>query len=167
MSRAPVPESQDLEELLQRGFRYALALTHDRHRAEDLLQDAWVAILQRGAPRHVGYLFSTLRNRFVDQERRRRLVAVEPLEAMTDEGDALGFLDEVSQIPETVTLERALGELRPQEREMLFLAAVEGHTVREISDLIARPLGTVSSSIQRARRKIRAFCERARERKTS
>ncbi len=72
--------NQDLESLLARGFRFALALAHDEARAEDLLQDAWVSILRRGGPRHVGYLFQTIRNRFLDQERRERLVTLEPLD---------------------------------------------------------------------------------------
>ena len=157
----------ELEALLQRGFRFALALTHDQDQAADLLQDAWLAILRRGAPRHAGYLFQTLRNRFLDQERRRRLVAIESLEGVPSDDRDLGFLDEASHFPEKATVEKALGDLRPAEREALFLAAVEGHSVREISDLTSQPLGTVSSLIQRARRKIRRFVDPDQERRTS
>lgn len=150
-------QDSELEALLQRGYRFALALTHDPDRASDLLQDAWVAILRRGAPRHVGYLFKTLRNRFIDQERRRRLVALEPLDSIEHDADALSFLDEASWFPDLDTVGQALGELRPVEREALFLAAVEGHSVREIAELTEQPLGTVSSLVQRARRKVRQF----------
>ncbi|MBI3777250.1 MAG: hypothetical protein HY273_17190 [Gammaproteobacteria bacterium] len=46
----------ELSELLQHGYRYALSLTHHKTRAEDLLQDAWVAVLQaRGAPANARY----------------------------------------------------------------------------------------------------------------
>lgn len=164
-STAPLAEGQ-LEDLLQRGFRFALALTHDEDRASDLLQDAWLAMLRRGAPRHVGYLFQTLRNRFLDQQRRRRLVAIEPLDDLPEHADELSFLDEASLFPEVGTVSQALEDLRPLEREALFLAAVEGHTVREIAELTSQPLGTVSSLIQRARRKVVSFCERRRTRTT-
>ncbi len=146
--------AQDLEELLRRGFRFALALAHDEARAEDLLQDAWVAILRRGAPRHVGYLFQTIRNRFLDQEKRERLVTLEPLDAH-DKAEELAFLDRASSWPDVESVYRALGGLRPVEREAVYLAAVEGYTVREIAELTGRPIGTVSSLIQRARRKLR------------
>lgn len=145
---------QSLEELLERGFRFALALAHDEARAEDLLQDAWVAILKRDAPRHAGYLFQAIRNRFFDQMKRERLVTLEPLDAHGDDRE-LAFLDQASSWPDVGSVYQALGELRPVEREALFLAAVEGYTVREIVELTGQPLGTVSSLIQRARRKVR------------
>lgn len=152
-----VVQDAQLEELLQRGFRYALSLTHDEDRAADLLQDAWISMLRRGAPRHVGYLFATLRNRFFDLEKRRRLVAIEPLDAVSEHDDALAFLDQASHFAEMGTLEKALEDLRPAEREALFLAAVEGYTVREIADMTEQPKGTVSSLVQRARRKLKSW----------
>jgi len=155
-------QNQDLESLLARGFRFALALAHDEARAEDLLQDAWVSMLRRDAPRHVGYLFQTIRNRFLDQERRERLVTLEPLDIRGDQDD-LGFLAEASSWPEVGTVRQALGDLRPGEREVVYLAAIEGYTVREIADLTTQPLGTVSSLIQRARRKLRSFLQPVRE----
>lgn len=47
-----VSQPVDLDVLLQRGYRYALSLTHDKALAEDLLQDAWVSLLQAGAARN-------------------------------------------------------------------------------------------------------------------
>lgn len=38
----------DLQDLVQRGFRFALSLTHDRTRADDLLREAWLAVLRAG-----------------------------------------------------------------------------------------------------------------------
>lgn len=144
---------EELEQLVVRGYRYALALTHDASRAEDLVQDAWVAILRRDGPRHAGYLMRTIRNRFLDLEKRRRLVAVEPLDAARDLPAAesqLAFLD-------LSDLGSGLEALRPIEREALYLAAVEGYTVVEIANLTGQPLGTVSSLIGRARTKLRSF----------
>ena len=167
MAKTPVAQDQGLKDLLQRGFRYALALTHDPDEANDLLQDAWLAVLRRGSPRHVGYLFRTMRNRFLDLERRRRLVAIEPLEALPANADELSFLDQASLFPETDTVRQALGALRPPEREALFLAAVEGYSVSEIAELTSQPRGTVSSLVQRARRKVQGFFKTNRRRKTS
>ncbi|MCH9649287.1 MAG: sigma-70 family RNA polymerase sigma factor [Deltaproteobacteria bacterium] len=154
MSQARQPKG--LEELLQRGFRFALSLTGDRQEAEDLLQDAWVAMLRSRSPRHLGYLFQVIRNRFLDLQRRRGLVSFEPIEASEDELGGLGFLDATQSRVDLATVEQALRYLRPQEREALFLAAVEGYTVKEIAELTERPLGTVSSLVQRARKKIQS-----------
>ena len=52
-------------------------------------------------------------------------------------------------------LEYLLGQLKAGEREMLYLHCVEVHTAWEISDLISRPRGTILSSINRAKAKLR------------
>ncbi len=43
-------QADDLDDLFRRGYRYAMALTHDPDRAADLLQDACVACLGAKAP---------------------------------------------------------------------------------------------------------------------
>lgn len=147
MDRGP----DDLDELLQRAYRYALALTHDASSAEDLVQEACVSIARRGGPWQVGYLFSAVRSRFIDGCRRRGLVAFESIEhadvAAAESVDAL--LDD--------TLERALAKLKPADRELLMLAVVEEYSTKEIADLTGRPLGTVLSSIHRAKLKLREW----------
>jgi len=162
MSRHDVDERELLQNLLQRGYRYALSLTHNNEKAEDLLQDAWLSVLSKGGPRHVGYLFATIRNRFIDLDRRAAVLLVEPLE----EGDLAGMEPQAALEAEEVrvellALESALGTLRPEEREVLFLTAVEGFTAREVSQLTRRPRGTILSLAYRARIKLREFMTRA------
>jgi len=142
----------DLDALLQRGYRYALSLTHDASRAEDLLHDAVVSVLKKKKLRELPYLITTIRNRFVDLYRRDRLVVMHPLDDVAPE-----VLD-VEEAPlDEVLLEEALGTLRPPEREALYLAGVEDYTAQEIADLTGRPRGTVLSLIHRARQKLRRF----------
>jgi len=142
------------EELLQRGYRYALSLTHDRSVAEDLLHDAWVAICERGLETvEPGYLFATIRNRFIDDLRRSKRFPEQTL----DEDPVGGTLPFVHPLGiDSIALERALERLNSTEREALYLQAVEGYTVSEVSNLVDRPIGTVSSLIQRAKKKLRA-----------
>jgi len=128
--------------------------------ADDLLQDAWLALLRRGGPYHQGYLFRTLRNRCVDLERRRGRV---PFDSLDEASASLPLHENLVAFPASValrkerrTLEEALGQLRPEEREALFLATVEGYTVQEISRFIAKPLGTVSSLLRRGREKLKS-----------
>jgi len=152
----------DLRELIQCGFRYAFSLTHDASRAEDLLQEGWVSVLQARGPHQRGYLFAAIRSRFIDACRRDRLVV---FEALTDanelgmEGDLQHVGSEAAVFADTATLNRALATLRPAEREMLFLADVQGYTAQEIADLTGRPRGTVLSLIHRTHRKLRSLLE--------
>ncbi|MEO8033505.1 MAG: RNA polymerase sigma factor [Acidobacteriota bacterium] len=156
--------TDNLNELLDRGFRYARSLTHDRYGAEDLVQDAAMAMLGRDADWEQPYFFATIRNRFIDRYRRDRRVMFVSLEAETDDGRS-----ERSGVPhqdfepldsfEAAHLHQALGALRDDEREALFLAVVEGYTAEEIGRFTRRPRGTVLSMIFRAKRKMRDALE--------
>lgn len=158
-----------ITDLVQRGYRFALCLTHNRAAAEDLVQDAWFAVLRarartpavqaKGEIPSREYLFATIRNRFIDQYRRSKIVGMEPMgghEAPCAEDPWAG------DAPLSVAngrLEAALAELRPEERAVLFLSAVEGYTGREIGELLDWPRGTVLSHIHRARIKLRRILD--------
>ena len=155
----PRPE---LDELLERAFRYALSLTHDRHQSEELLQDACLAISRRDGPWRIDYLISVIRNRHIDLYRhnsrlkQRTLREIDRLHANGQlNGQHNGHGNGQVSEPSDDTLSSALAELNPDERELLFLAVVEGHTAAEIAKLTGRPRGTVLSSIHRTKRKLR------------
>ncbi|MGH7860285.1 MAG: RNA polymerase sigma factor [Candidatus Binatia bacterium] len=149
------PPAGATPELLQQGYRYALSLTHDETRAEDILQDACVAILRSQGSWNRGYLFKAIRHRFVDLYR-RELVA--PMEGIEDSGEVPERVEDAigseTMVVNADFLHKALGRLRVEEREALFLAAVEGYTAAEIGELTGRPRGTILSLVFRARRKI-------------
>ncbi|MEM8534869.1 MAG: RNA polymerase sigma factor [Chloroflexota bacterium] len=146
----------DFDELLQRAFRYALSLTNDRHLAEDLLQDACLSISRRGGPWRISYLITVIRNRYIDLYRRHQTVIFRPLDE-TD-GAIEDWVDrDCSQVSVHLdgALEEALATLRVEEREMLYLSAVEDYSASQIAQLTARPRGTVLSVIHRAKKKLR------------
>lgn len=148
--------SGDLGEVLQRGYRFALSLTHDATRAEDLVQDAWLSVLSARGPRTRQYLFATIRNRFIDQCRRDALVFTEPLATYSDEECEVGAWQDDPEIHvQDGALQRALDQLRPEERAVLFLSAVEDFTSQQIAELLDCPRGTVLSCVHRARNKLR------------
>lgn len=148
-----------LAALLQDGFRYALSLTHDRARAEDLLHEAWLAVLRAGGPQHKGYLFSAIRTRFLNDRKRECLVPFVSLDELREAGfeAAQDFFERDLDHDD---LERSLASLRPVEREALFLSAVEGYTAEEIASRTKQPRGTVLSLIHRAKQKLRRFFAR-------
>lgn len=174
----------DLSELVQRGYRFAYSLTHDCAWADDLVQDAWVSILRAAGPWSREYLFATIRNRFVDECRRRRIVGFESLENLSEpkcpdslggsESDGSDWTDNLDvrngnarveaagcESWETsiasAALGRALSGLRVEERTVLFLAAVEGYSARAIADLLGYPRGSVLSLMHRARARVRDY----------
>jgi len=152
-----VSEDTKLSALLDRGYRYALSLTHDPALAEDLVQEAWLAILRRGAPRHVGYLFATIRNRFIDQVRRRRVRGLpEDFDEEMTTADGSPHHNTL-MIVQRLSMERALSQIRPEGREVVYLSLVEGYTVSEVAQLTARPRGTIASLLRRARQKLCAL----------
>ena len=150
----------DLVDLVQRGYRFAYSLTHHAAWAEDLVQDAWLSVLRAGGPWSRQYVFAAIRNRFVDECRRRQIVGFEPLDEMcessgaTEDSSASEVWDDAI---DAAGLERALGALRSEERAVLFLAAVEGYTAREIAELLGWPRGSVLSLMHRARGRAREY----------
>jgi len=151
--------SESLATLLQHGYRYALSLAHHTAKAEDLLQDAWVAVIQADGPHEKGYLFCAIRSRFYNLHKREQLVPMEPLESTSiPEQNPTYIQHDVLSISEhdieDPRLESALAQLRGIEREVLYLSAVEGYTAQEITTITGQARGTVLSMLSRTRNKI-------------
>ena len=136
---------------MQSGYRYALSLTHHGHDAEDLLQEAWLNLCRRyGAASSRAALYATIRNLFIDRCRRNRVIAFDSVDAM---------LHPVAAPPEmppgTVgDVEALLSQLRPGEREAVYLHYIEGHTAEEVGTLTRQPRGAVLSLLHRALKKL-------------
>ena len=156
-------------DILRQGYRFALSLTHDPAQAEDLLHDAWVAVLKAKGPHSAPYLITTIRHRFIDQ-RRRALVA--PMESL-DTGprstmdEAQFWNDPCDAVALRTTLHRAMELLRPEERATLLLSAVEGYSAREIGELLDLPRGTVLSLMHRTRTKMRRWLTESSDREAA
>ena len=150
--------SKEITELVQRGYRFALSLTHNAAQAEDLVQDAWFAVLRARGPWNPQYLFTTVRNRFIDLYRRDRAVGFEALDHHPEpEGADESRLwdDQPGSVTLNGSLDAALGRLRPEERAVLYLSAVEGFTAKQIAEMLDWPRGTVLSMLHRSKNKIR------------
>jgi RNA polymerase sigma-70 factor (ECF subfamily) len=151
----------NIEELLQRGYRYALALTHDPSAAEDVLQDAWVSVLGAGSVRSPGVLFRAIRTRFIDRYRRSRLVVMSSLDQEDAPESWTPTVDfDLDALLAGDVLQRALATLRSEEREALYLWAVEGYTAVQIGELSDRSAGAVRVLLWRIRGKLRALIEK-------
>ena len=149
-------DSTNLEGLIDQGYRFAFALTHNSACAEDLLQDAWVSVLRSGGPWSKRYLFAAIRSRFIDGHRMES-------RGPSINNDQPGFdvckTEMKQECDENGTLEKALGQLDPESRSMLYLAAVENWTTREIAVSMGMPRGTVLSRLHRTRMQLRRIIE--------
>tara|TARA_B100001964_G_scaffold228540_1_gene279807 strand:+ start:1362 stop:1814 length:453 start_codon:yes stop_codon:yes gene_type:complete len=141
-----------LRELIQAGYGYALSLTHTAADAEDLVHEAWLRLARRG-DRHPDrpLLFTTIRHLYIDTWRRQQKVSFEPFEEETHpatvplEDEHLNHID----------LQQGLAQLRPDEREAIYLQAVQGYTAAEAARLMDIPRGTVLSLIHRGKQRLR------------
>jgi RNA polymerase sigma-70 factor (ECF subfamily) len=141
----------DHRELIQAGFRYALSLCHSPNDARDLVQEGWARLVRRYGEANKGLLFTTIRNLWIDQGRRPRLVIAD-----TERTVAAADRERTDLVALRGDLAAALGALNPAEREVIYLSAVEGYTAEEISYLTGRSRNTVLSQLRRGKDKLRA-----------
>lgn len=142
----------DLKALLPRLRIYALSLTRDRDRADDLVQDSVVKALagQRSfqpGTNFPAWLFRIQRNEFISGLRRQRpTVQIDDVIA-----NALSHppAQESGLIMREFT--KAFGLLAASQREALLLAVLEGWSYQRIAALSDVSVGTVKSRISRAR----------------
>lgn len=153
MNGRPQPSAvrADVLDLVDAGFRYALSLTHHRHDAEDLVQQACLRVVRsKGTMVEKGYLFVTIRNLYRDGCRRRSLASFTPL--TDDSGD--GTVSRMHEVDCRLDLESILATLSTDDREMLYLNCIEGFSANEISELTGQPRSTILSRLARTKKKL-------------
>jgi RNA polymerase sigma-70 factor (ECF subfamily) len=157
LESSPQSTQSDEAELLQAGYRFALSLTHHREEAEDLIQETWLNLCRRyGRVESRAVLFTSLRNLYIDQCRRRKIVWFESL----DQPEISEVAEEPAEEPCLKgEISGLLGALRPAEREVVFLHYYEGHTAEEIGLMTEQPRGTVLSLLHRSIAKLRKAAE--------
>lgn len=137
---------------------FAMMLTRDRSAGEDLVQDTVLRALDKSDHYTLGtnlraWLYTIMRNQFINGLRRRQR------ERLTDiDEELLDNLDAVAANQEHVLilkdLMRAMGQLRPEQREALHLVIADGLSYDEVAQVCNCPVGTVRSRIARARREL-------------
>ncbi|PJE95364.1 RNA polymerase [Streptomyces carminius] len=134
----------------------------DRHRAEDILQEAAVR-----AWRHSGtlgtqtkglrpWLFTVVRNLVIDDQRSRRAAstASEPFEQAE-----LPVADEVERTLTSHVVTQAMRDLSERQREVLIHMYFLGNSVAQTAEALGVPPGTVKSRTYYAMRALRAALE--------
>lgn len=140
---------------LNRLYRYCYSLTRQRDEAYDLLQTAIEKFLRQRPPAPedlVRYMRQIIRHQYIDDYRRKRRFPMESLEDVDPVDFDTQTLDQMMM--DQQSLEIAWKWLQAEERELLYLWAVENQTAQQIADELAQPRGTILSRIHRIRKKL-------------
>lgn len=149
-----------IEQYQHRLLRYLIYLTGSRETAEDLFQETWLRVLERGGQYNGKYAFSTwlftvARNLTIDLQRRKK---PESLDAPRGEDEApIDFPDSGHPSALDVVAQRELSErvmaglacIPADYRETIVLRFHEGLSLEEIATVTGAPVGTVKSRLYR------------------
>jgi RNA polymerase sigma-70 factor, ECF subfamily len=162
-----------IEQYRFRLFRYLLYLTSQRETAEELFQETWVRVLERGHQYNAkwkfeAWLFTIARNLVIDQQRRRQPRLVDLLGGGGHEEKALELeatnqitaLEEIARREESERITAALRTLPANYREVLALRFQEDLTLEEIAAVVGAPVSTVKSRLYRGLEALRQILER-------
>jgi RNA polymerase sigma-70 factor (ECF subfamily) len=147
---------QELFSALPHLRAFAISLTGDIDRADDLVQEAVVRGLshlhqfKRGT-NFQGWMFTILRNQFHSNYRKRRREVEDADGAYAakfavapEQGARLDFGD----------FREALTKLSPEQREAILLIGAEGLTYEETAEICNTKVGTIKSRVNRARKRL-------------
>ena len=147
----------------RRAFAVAYRLTGQRQDAEDLVQDAFIASLDKldgfDAERPFGpWFFRILVNRGTSQSRARKVRATEEIPGTM--GDTAPSPDRLAEQAETGERVRAaIGELSERQRLVVQLYELDGFTTGEVADMLEIAEPTVRWTLRAARKRLRAELE--------
>ena len=151
-----------LEKEIPRLRRYAVAMTRDMSRADNLVQDTLVRAIAKQSFWQSGtdlraWLFTIMHNQNVNWVRRR-----------VREGTAIGFDDEWP-FPIAATdptgglslrdLDRALTGIPEQQRQVILLIGLEDISYKEAAMILDVPIGTIRSRLSRGRQSLRTLMD--------
>ncbi len=134
-------------------YRWCFYFLRNKTDAEDLFQEVFVALWLKGsnvrdANKLDAWLFRIVRNRALNRlKTRKRTVSfdtIEPVSSKSHEASQVAISHEQLEI-----VFRELGQLRTEYQEALLLTKVRGLSIQEAAEAMGRPVGTVSTFVNR------------------
>jgi RNA polymerase sigma-70 factor (ECF subfamily) len=148
-----------------RLVRYLIYLLGRREAVDDLVQETWLRVLERGGSyngrsRFEPWLFAIARNLTMDHLRKRRIFSLDSNSESGEQSErhraparpvstAPSPFEIAARTQDAQRLAHTLDQLEPIYREALVLRFQEDLSLQEMSTLIGVPLTTVSSRIYR------------------
>jgi RNA polymerase sigma-70 factor (ECF subfamily) len=158
LTRTPVQASfkQGLMAAIPNLRAYAISLTGNADRADDLVQDTILRAWDKHDSFQAGtnlnaWLFTILRNGFHSQYRKKH--------REVEDGDG-SYADSLRTLPDQLDhlqmqeLRAALAQLSPDQREALLLVGAEGLAYEEAAQICGCAVGTIKSRVNRARARL-------------
>jgi RNA polymerase sigma-70 factor (ECF subfamily) len=151
-----------------RLVRYFIYLLGKRDSVDDLVQETWLRVLERGSSydgrsRFEPWLFTIARNLAIDHMRKRRMFSIDSnhspeqeLEALTPVSNAPSPFEQAARTEDAQRLAHSLQMLEPIYREALVLRFQEDLSLQEMAGVIGASVSTVSSRIYRGLAALRA-----------
>jgi RNA polymerase sigma-70 factor (ECF subfamily) len=144
-----------------RLVRYFIFLLGTRDPVDDLVQETWLRVLERGSSydgesRFEPWLFTIARNLAIDHTRKRRMFSLDSNN--DDEREPASFspvssaaspFEQAARTEDARHLAHSLQSLQPVYREALVLRFQEELSLQEISEVVGASVSTVSSRIYR------------------
>lgn len=148
-----------VREYQYRLVRYFIFLLGTRDPVDDLVQETWLRVLERGRSydgesRFEPWLFTIARNLAIDHTRKRRLSSLDS----NDDDESVSFspvsieaspFEQAARTEDARRVAASLQLLQPVIREALVLRFQEELSLQEISQVVGASVSTVSSRIYR------------------
>ncbi len=133
---------------------YLVRVSGNAALADDLMQESYLRFLcatrpEGGEVNYRRYLFRIATNLLKDHWRRPLAACIEDIPERF-----LAARDGLARIDSQVILDPAMAQMRPRERQLLWLAHAEGYSHREISEITGLNAAGIRLLLFRARRKI-------------
>ncbi len=159
--RDPDLLDQLIEKYQHRLYRYLLFLTGNPALSEDLFQETWIRVLERGHQynpkcKFESWLFAIARNLVIDVSRRKKMPSIEDLgdpeaDQVYDPPDehAVSALQLLLTRENERAIQLSLLKIAPYYREVLVLRFHEELNLEEIAGVLCTPVSTVKSRLYR------------------
>jgi RNA polymerase sigma factor (sigma-70 family) len=147
-------------------YRYLLTLLSDAEEADDALQEVFLGVMRRAGRGRIenvrAYLFQAARRQAVQAHRRETKRGKEAAAAATSwidvDGSAPGDREAA------IDIDRAVGRLPVEQREVLMLRLSEEMSFREIAEVLGIGLATAASRYRLGVAKVRQLLEEGEDR---
>lgn len=150
--------SGEMNSVIPRLRRYALALTRNEDEADDLVHDCLLRAMENHARWQPGtclraWMLVIMRNIYFNKMRHLKYVRNAEPELHLRGAPGMRAQAQDTWI-ELVELQRAVNRLPLEQREVLMLTVVEELSYKAVADMLRIPIGTVRSRLARARAKL-------------
>jgi RNA polymerase sigma-70 factor (ECF subfamily) len=154
-----------VEQYQYRLVRYLIYLLGRRDEVDDLIQETWLRVLERGRSydgrsRFEPWLFTIARNLTIDHMRKRRSLGLDANDddtaALSPASNAPSPFTLAARSEDSQRLAQSLQTLDFVYREALVLRFQEDLSLQEIATVVGAPVSTVASRIYRGLATLRA-----------